>query len=217
MIGIVTAVLTGSAAGLLATIAAGHSAVAGFVTGGVVSVAVLVALVWFQYSAFAQAHRLRLFENEQEKARCGVMGKIDVPLAWVPLTTVKGSAGRPPPGRLVARAAPPLTCTDGSCRFLWVLALRQPVWLRWWGPAGGRPAPRRFSRLPEGGPGVRGQRPEAVQRFALRRVGEDSCPSTAGASSCLRPERAAAVGGGRRTMDEDVRWFPGAPAGLTPR
>jgi hypothetical protein len=34
MIGMVTAVLTGSAAGLLATIAAGHSAVAGFVTGG---------------------------------------------------------------------------------------------------------------------------------------------------------------------------------------
>ena len=33
----------------------------------------------------------------------------------------------------------------------------------------------------------------------------------AGASSCLRPERAAAVGGGRRTMDEDVRWLPGAP------
>ena len=35
MIGMVTAVLTGSAAGLLATIAAGHSAVAGFVIGGV--------------------------------------------------------------------------------------------------------------------------------------------------------------------------------------
>jgi hypothetical protein len=30
-------------------------------------------------------------------------------------------------------------------------------------------------------------------------------------------ERAAAVGGGRRKMCEDVRWFPGAPAGLTPR
>ena len=41
----VTAVLTGSAAGLLATIAAGHSAVAGFVTGRVVSAAVLVALM----------------------------------------------------------------------------------------------------------------------------------------------------------------------------
>jgi hypothetical protein len=36
MIGVVTAVLTGSAAGLLATVAAGHSAVAGIVTGGVV-------------------------------------------------------------------------------------------------------------------------------------------------------------------------------------
>jgi hypothetical protein len=71
MIGMVTAVLTGSAAGLLATIAAGHSAVAGFVTGGVVSVAVLVALMWFQYSAFAQAHQLRLFENEQESPTRG--------------------------------------------------------------------------------------------------------------------------------------------------
>jgi hypothetical protein len=30
-------------------------------------------------------------------------------------------------------------------------------------------------------------------------------------------ERAAAGGGGRRTMDQDVRWFPGARAGLTPR
>jgi hypothetical protein len=39
MIGVVTAVLTGSAAGLLGTIAAGHSAVAGFVTGGVAGVA----------------------------------------------------------------------------------------------------------------------------------------------------------------------------------
>ena len=68
---VVTAVLTGSAAGLLATIAAGHSAVAGFVTGGVVSIAVLVALMWFQYSAFAQAHQLRLFENEQERPDTG--------------------------------------------------------------------------------------------------------------------------------------------------
>ena len=34
MVGVVTAVLAGSAAGLIATVAAGHSAVAGFVTGG---------------------------------------------------------------------------------------------------------------------------------------------------------------------------------------
>jgi hypothetical protein len=71
MIGMVTAVLTGSAAGLLATIATGHSAVAGFVTGGAVSVAVLAALMWFQYSAFGQAHQLRLFEDEQERPDAG--------------------------------------------------------------------------------------------------------------------------------------------------
>jgi hypothetical protein len=71
LIGVVTAVLTGSAAGLLAITAAGHSAVAGFVTGGVVGVAVLVALMWFKYSAWAQAHQLRLFENEQERPDAG--------------------------------------------------------------------------------------------------------------------------------------------------
>jgi hypothetical protein len=37
----------------------------------VVSAAVLVALMWFQYSAFAQAHQLRLFENEQENPDAG--------------------------------------------------------------------------------------------------------------------------------------------------
>jgi hypothetical protein len=67
MIGVVTAVLTGSDAGLLATIAAGHSAVAGFVTGGVVGVAVLMALMWFQYSAWTRGHQLRLFEDEQDR------------------------------------------------------------------------------------------------------------------------------------------------------
>jgi hypothetical protein len=71
MTGMVTAVLTGPAAGLLATIAAGHSVVAGFVTGRVVSLAALVALMWFQYSAFAQAHQLWLFENEQERPDAG--------------------------------------------------------------------------------------------------------------------------------------------------
>ena len=67
----VTAVLTGSAAGLLATIAASHSAVAGFVTGAVVGAAAVVALMWFQYSAWAQAHRQRLFEDEQERPDAG--------------------------------------------------------------------------------------------------------------------------------------------------
>lgn len=71
MIGVATAVLTGSDAGLLATIAAGHSAVAGFVTGGVVGVAVLISLMWFQYSAWAQGHQLRLFEDEQQRPDAG--------------------------------------------------------------------------------------------------------------------------------------------------
>ena len=71
MIGVVTAVLTGSDAGLLATVAAGHSAVAGFVTGGVVGVAVLMALMWFQCAAWAQGHQLRLFEDEQERPDAG--------------------------------------------------------------------------------------------------------------------------------------------------
>jgi hypothetical protein len=71
MIGVVTAVLTGSAAGLLATIAASHSAVAGFVTGGVVGAAALVALMWFQLSAWVHAHQQRLFEEEQERLDAG--------------------------------------------------------------------------------------------------------------------------------------------------
>jgi hypothetical protein len=71
MIGVVTAVLTGSAAGLLATIAASHSAVAGFVTGGLVGAAVLAALMWFHFSAWAQAHQQRLFEDEQERPDAG--------------------------------------------------------------------------------------------------------------------------------------------------
>jgi hypothetical protein len=64
MIGVVTAVLTGAAAGMLAAIAAGHSGIAGFVTGGVVGVAILAALTWFQRSAWEQVRQARLFGDE---------------------------------------------------------------------------------------------------------------------------------------------------------
>jgi len=64
MIAVVTAVLTGSAAGLIAVIAAGHSAVAGFVVGGVVGAAVLAALMWHQYRGWEQGVRTRLFGDE---------------------------------------------------------------------------------------------------------------------------------------------------------
>lgn len=64
MITVVTAVLIGSVAGLIATIAAGHSVVAGFVAGGVVGAVALVAMVRRQYRGWAQGVRARLFEDE---------------------------------------------------------------------------------------------------------------------------------------------------------
>ena len=51
MVAVITAVLTGSAAGLLAAVVAGHSGVAGFVTGGVAGLAVLAALMRIQTAA----------------------------------------------------------------------------------------------------------------------------------------------------------------------
>lgn len=69
MVGVVTAVLTGSAAGLLATITSGHSAGIGFATGAVVGVAVLVALMRFQYVAWGQARREWLFDNDPAQPR----------------------------------------------------------------------------------------------------------------------------------------------------
>jgi hypothetical protein len=62
MVGVVTAVLVGSAAGLVAAVAAGHSAVAGFVTGGVVSLATVVALMRMQNSAWRQIRQHPYFD-----------------------------------------------------------------------------------------------------------------------------------------------------------
>jgi len=65
MVGVVTAVLTGSAAGLIAALAAGHSAVAGFTTGGVVAVAAVVAVIRVQRSAWRQIRQHPYFDSEQ--------------------------------------------------------------------------------------------------------------------------------------------------------
>src|SRR6516165_3943120 len=65
MVGVVTAVLAGSAAGLIAAVAAGHCAVAGFVTGGVVAVAAVVALMHFQHSAWTQICHHPYFDCQQ--------------------------------------------------------------------------------------------------------------------------------------------------------
>ena len=52
MVGVVTAVLAGSTAGLLTAITDGHSAVAGFVAGAIAGAAILVALMEFQFRRF---------------------------------------------------------------------------------------------------------------------------------------------------------------------
>jgi hypothetical protein len=57
MVGVVTAVLAGSGAGLIAAVAADRSVAAGFVTGGVVALATMVALMRFQHSAWRQIRR----------------------------------------------------------------------------------------------------------------------------------------------------------------
>ena len=65
MVGVVTAVLAGSAAGLIAAVAAGHCAVAGFVTGGVVAVAAVAALMRVQNAAWTQICQHPYFDCQQ--------------------------------------------------------------------------------------------------------------------------------------------------------
>ncbi|GGW58499.1 hypothetical protein GCM10010503_39460 [Streptomyces lucensis JCM 4490] len=55
MIGVVTSVLTGSAAGLLAVLASGRSVVVGFAAGGAVGLAVLATLMLYQYRTWGTA------------------------------------------------------------------------------------------------------------------------------------------------------------------
>jgi hypothetical protein len=66
-IGLITAVLVGSAAGLLEALAFGRSVTGGFVTDTLVTVAVLAALLWFERRAWASASRERIFGNEKEE------------------------------------------------------------------------------------------------------------------------------------------------------
>lgn len=65
MVGVVTAVLAGSAAGLLAAVTAGHSTLAGFVAGGVAGVAILVVLMEVQHSAWQGVRQHQYFGPER--------------------------------------------------------------------------------------------------------------------------------------------------------
>jgi hypothetical protein len=86
MVGVVTAVLAGSAAGLVAAVASGHSAVAGFVTGGVVALATVVALMRSQNSAWRQVRQHPYFDCR----------RVAVPQAGSESTA--GDGNRPAPG-----------------------------------------------------------------------------------------------------------------------
>jgi hypothetical protein len=65
MVAVVTAVLAGSAAGLIAAVAADHSPAAGFITGGAVAVVILVVLMRSQHSAWRQIHQPWFLDGEE--------------------------------------------------------------------------------------------------------------------------------------------------------
>jgi hypothetical protein len=58
MVGLVTAVLAGSAAGLLAAVVSGHVLIAALITGVLVAIAMFAALIRFQVSAWRRAAAL---------------------------------------------------------------------------------------------------------------------------------------------------------------
>ncbi len=64
LVGVITAVLGGSAAGLLAGIAAGHSLVAALAVGAVVASAALTGLMRYQHSAWKRISTTSLFPGE---------------------------------------------------------------------------------------------------------------------------------------------------------
>jgi fatty acid desaturase len=66
MIGLVTAIMAGSAAGLFDAAVFGRSVVHGFIAFGLVAVAVLTALLWFERRAWKPARRERIYGDEQE-------------------------------------------------------------------------------------------------------------------------------------------------------
>jgi hypothetical protein len=66
MVAVITAVLAGSAGGLLAAVASGHSLVAALVVGVVVAAAALTGLMRYQNSAWIRGSRASLFPGAEE-------------------------------------------------------------------------------------------------------------------------------------------------------
>jgi hypothetical protein len=66
MVGVVTAVLTGSTAALAAILISDHSLVAALISGALVALSALVALMRFQHSAWKRGDAAPLFADEDE-------------------------------------------------------------------------------------------------------------------------------------------------------
>ena len=66
MVAVITSVLAGSTAGLLAAVSSDHSAVIGFVVGGAVAAAALVAMMRYQHSAWRQQMAAAPFSASDE-------------------------------------------------------------------------------------------------------------------------------------------------------
>ena len=65
MVAVITAVLAGSAGGLLAAVASDHSLVAAVVTGAVVAAAALTGLMRYQNSAWIRGSAASLFPSAE--------------------------------------------------------------------------------------------------------------------------------------------------------
>jgi hypothetical protein len=66
MIAVITAVLAGSAVGLLAAVVSGHSLMAALTAGAVVAVGALVLLMRYQWNAWQRAGAATLFDEAAE-------------------------------------------------------------------------------------------------------------------------------------------------------
>jgi hypothetical protein len=66
MVAVITSVLAGSTAGLLAAVSSGQSLLVGFVVGGVIGAAALVAMMRYQHSAWSQQLAVAPFSEGEE-------------------------------------------------------------------------------------------------------------------------------------------------------
>jgi hypothetical protein len=71
MVAVITAVLAGSAGGLLAAVASGHSVVAALVAGVVVAAAALTGLMRYQNSAWTRGSTVSLFPGAEARPGAG--------------------------------------------------------------------------------------------------------------------------------------------------